>query len=117
MGRFSGKLMDHFSRPRNLGRLELPDRVGTSGVPNQGPFTRLELAVDDGVIIAARFQTHGCGPAIACGSALTELLIGCSLVEAGALTPESVVEALDYIPEDKRHCADAAIAALADALK
>jgi NifU-like protein involved in Fe-S cluster formation len=115
--RFSAKLMDHFNSPRNAGRLEAPDLVGVAGVPNQGPFTRLEMSVRDGVILAARFQTHGCGPAIACGSALTELLVGRSLAEARDLKAESIVEALDGVPDDKRHCADTAVAALADALK
>src|SRR5262245_39726253 len=116
MSRFSAKLMEHFSAPRNSGRLDAPDRVGLSGSPNGGPFTGLELRVSDGVITAAGFQAHGCGPAIACGSALTELVIGRSLDGAAALTPAELVAALDGLPDDKRHCAEAAIAALRDAL-
>ena len=117
MPRFSEKLMDHFSSPRNSGRLEGPDRVGESGTPNRGPFTRLELRIRDGIVVEARFQSHGCGPTIACGSALTELVIGRSLAEARALTPDNLVTALDGLPGDKLHCADTAIAALRDALK
>ena len=117
MGRFSAKLMEHFSAPRNSGRLDVPDRVGGSGTPGQGPFTRLELRVADGLITAARFQTHGCGPSIACGSVLTELIIGRSLSDAAGLTADDIVSALDGLPDDKRHCADAALAALRDALK
>jgi nitrogen fixation protein NifU and related proteins len=115
--RYSEKLMDHFSFPRNSGRLEGPDRVGLAGTPHQGPFTRIELQLRDGVIVAARFQSHGCGSTIACGSVLTELIIGKPIEIARGLTAQQLVEALDGIPDDKRHCADAAIVALRDALK
>jgi nitrogen fixation protein NifU and related proteins len=117
MPRFSEKLMEHFSAPRNSGRLAAPDRIGLAGTPNHGPFMRLELRIVDGRIVEARFQTHGCGPSIACGSALTELVIGRTLAEAQQLSPENLVAALDGLPDDKRHCADTAIAALRSALK
>jgi nitrogen fixation NifU-like protein len=109
--------MDHFSTPRNAGRLNAPDRVGLAGSPSQGPFTRLEIRIRDGRIIEARFQTHGCGPSIACGSVLTELVVGRTVDEARLLTAHDIIMALDGIPDDKRHCADTAISALRDALK
>jgi NifU-like protein involved in Fe-S cluster formation len=109
--------MDHFSAPRNAGRLDTPDRVGVAGTPHQGPFTRLELRLRDGVIVEARFQTHGCGPSIACGSALTELVVGRPVADARELTVDDLIAALDGVPDDKRHCADRAVAALRDALK
>ena len=117
MPKFSPKLMEHFLAPRNQGRLESADRTGISGVPHQGPFLRLELCLRQGVITEARFQAHGCGPAIACGSILTELITGRSIEEALDLSPRSIIEALDGVPDDKRHCAEAAIAALRNALK
>jgi NifU-like protein involved in Fe-S cluster formation len=117
MPRFSAKLMDHFSAPRNAGRLDAPDRIGVAGTPHKGPFTRLELRVREGVIVEARFQTHGCGPSIACGSVLTELVLGRATADACTLTAEEVIAALDGIPDDKRHCAEMAVAALRDALK
>ena len=117
MPRFSAKLMDHFSAPRNGGRLDAPDRVGVAGTPPQGPFMRLELRVRDGIITDARFQTYGCGPAIASGSALTELVIGRPAADARTVTADQLIAALDGIPDDKRHCADMAIVALRDALK
>jgi nitrogen fixation NifU-like protein len=117
MPKFSPKLMEHFLAPRNQGRLESADRTGISGVPHQGPFLRLELRLHEGVIAEARFQAHGCGPAIACGSVLTELITGRRIEEALGLDPRSIIEALDGLPDDKLHCAEAAIAALRDALK
>ena len=117
MPRFSAKLMDHFNAPRNAGRLDAADRVGVAGTPHHGPFTRLELCLRDGVIVETRFQTHGCGPSIACGSVLTELVLGRATVDARDLTADELIAALDGLPDDKRHCADMAIAALRDALK
>jgi nitrogen fixation NifU-like protein len=77
---------------------------------------RLELQLRDDRIVDARFQSHGCGSAIACGSMLTELIIGRSVAEARDLTSDQLAAALDGIPDDKRHCAEAAILALHDAL-
>jgi NifU-like protein involved in Fe-S cluster formation len=88
-----------------------------SGTPQHGPFLTLDLQIRDDVITDARFQTYGCGPAIACGSVLTVLIIGRSIAEARSLTAEHLIKALDGLPDDKRHCADLAIGALRDALK
>jgi len=117
MPRFSEKLMEHFTSPRNSGRLDVPDRVGLAGIPNRGPFMRLDLRLLEGRIVEARYQTHGCGPSIACGSVLTELILGRSIEEARMLTAADLSDALDGLPDDKRHCADTAILALHDALK
>jgi len=117
MPRYSAKLMDHFQAPRNHGRLDAPDRVGVSGTPGVGHFTKLEMRLKDGIIMQCRFQTHGCGTAIACGSALTELVIGRAIPDALAVTPEQLMMSLDGVPDDKRHCVKAAIAALHDAFK
>jgi NifU-like protein involved in Fe-S cluster formation len=116
MPRFSVKLMDHFSKPRNSGRLAEPDRVGVAGTPHRGPFLRLEVRLRDDVVVEARFQTHGCGPSIACGSVLTELVIGRIISDARSVTVADLIATLDGIPDDKRHCAELAIAALRDAL-
>ena len=116
MPKFSAKLMEHFAAPRHQGRLATPDRTGMAGVPHQGPFLLLDLHLHDDVITDAAFQAHGCGPAIACGSVLTELIIGRSAAEARSLTAQDLADALDGLPDDKRHCADAAITALKNAL-
>jgi nitrogen fixation NifU-like protein len=117
MARFSEALMAHFSAPRNSGRLAAPDRRGVAGNPTSAPFLTLDLQLWDSQIADARFQTYGCGPAIACGSMLTVLIIGRSIAEARSLTAEDLIKALDGLPDDKRHCADLAINALRAALK
>jgi NifU-like protein involved in Fe-S cluster formation len=88
-----------------------------AGAPNRGPFLILDLLIRGDIISDARFQTYGCGPAIACGSMLTVLIIGRSIAEARSLSAAHLVKALDGLPDDKRHCADLAISALRDALK
>ena len=116
MGRYSETLMDHFTSPRNGGVLESPDRIGQAGVPGQGPFLILTLRLDGDRVAEARFKTYGCGPTIACGSMLTELVAGRTLGECRALTAEDLIAALDGVPPDKRHGPALAIAALREAL-
>jgi nitrogen fixation protein NifU and related proteins len=103
MGQFSEILMDHFNSPRNSGRMETPDRVGIAGTPGRGPYVALYLRLAGDVISEARFQTHGCGVSIACGSMLTEMIIGHAANECLELTPERLSEALDGVPGTKLH--------------
>ncbi len=116
MSRFSETLMDHFAAPRNVGTMDNPDRIGQAGTLGQGPFMTLYLRLDGDRICDARYRTMGCGVSIASGSALTELIIGRSILECIALTPDSVAEALDGVPPDKAHGPVLAITALRDAL-
>jgi len=113
---YSPTLMEHFSNPRNVGELEAPDYVGQAGEPGSGPFMVLHLAVDGERVTAARFQTYGCGPAIAAGSFLTEHIIGRSRMYCASLGTEDIVDGLGGMPEDKLHCAQLAIDALREAL-
>ena len=76
MPRFSDTVMAHFEAPSNRGRLEQPDGVGLVGTPGAGPFFLLGLSVAGGRVTAARFECHGCGAFVACGSVLTELVVG-----------------------------------------
>jgi nitrogen fixation protein NifU and related proteins len=117
MGKYSDMLMDHFTAPRNSGRLESPDVTGHAGTPGRGPFLILYLRIAGNDVVAAKFHTFGCGPTIACGSVLTELIIGKSLANCAELTADTLIEMLDGVPADKRHCPALAIAALRDALK
>jgi nitrogen fixation protein NifU and related proteins len=117
MGRYSETLMDHFLSPRHTGTMEAPDIVGHVGTIGQGPFMVLYLRIQNDRVSDAKFQTYGCGPTIASGSMLTELIIGQSVHDCLALTPEQLAEALDGIPAEKQHCPALAIAALRDALK
>jgi nitrogen fixation NifU-like protein len=117
MGQYSDTLMDHFTAPRNSGPLPAPDATGHAGTPGRGPFLILYLRIEDARIAAARFQTYGCGPTIACGSMLTELITGRTVAHCLQLTAETLIEALDGVPPEKHHSPALAIAALRDALK
>ena len=117
MGRFSDTLMDHFTAPRNSGVLESPDATGHAGTLGRGPFLVIYLRIEGNRVVAARFQTYGCGTTIACGSILTELVAGRSIADCLDLTTETLIQALDGVPADKLHSPALAIAALRDALK
>jgi nitrogen fixation protein NifU and related proteins len=117
MGTYSDTLMDHFTTPRNSGALESPDVTGHAGSPGRGPFLILYLRLKGNQVLAAKFQTYGCGPTIACGSILTEMITGRSIDQCLELTAQAVIDALDGVPPDKLHSPALAIAALRDALK
>jgi nitrogen fixation protein NifU and related proteins len=116
MAKYSETMMDHVLSPRNGGVVEHPDLTGHSGTPGRGAFLILFLRVEDGRISAAKYHTVGCGPTIACGSMLSELVLGRSIAECSELTAEDLIEALDGVPPDKLHCPALAIGALRDAL-
>jgi nitrogen fixation NifU-like protein len=116
MAKFSETLTEHVMSPRNSGAMENPDITGHAGAPGRGAFMILYLEVTDDRITAAKYHTVGCGPTIASGSMLTELIIGKPVAECRNLTAEHLIEALDGIPPDKLHCPALAIAALHDAL-
>lgn len=116
MPRFSATVMDHFQSPRNQGRLEAPNLVGVAGVPGRGPYLVLHLGLNEDRITDAGFQCHGCGATIASGSMLTELVLGRTVAEAQAFDAATVLDALDGLPADKRHCAGLAVNALRQAL-
>lgn len=116
MPKYSPTLMDHFLSPRNSGRLESPDLVGREGQPDKAPFMVLHLRLDDDVVVEAKFQTFGCGPAIAAGSVFTEMIAGRTIEECCAMDAGAVVAALGGMPADKRWCARLPIGAFQDAL-
>ena len=116
MGKYSETLMEHFASPRNVGRLDGADRIGRAGTLGRGPFMVLYLRLSDGIVTEARYQSHGCGTTIASGSVLTELILGKTVEECRALSPEAVRETLDGVPPDKLHCPALAVAALRSAL-
>src|SRR5437763_13373681 len=93
MGKYSDILMDHFTAPRNSGPLEAPDATGHAGTPGRGPFLILYLRIEDARVVAAKFQTYGCGPTIACGSMLTELIQGRTVAQCLQLTMQTVIDA------------------------
>jgi nitrogen fixation NifU-like protein len=113
--------MDHFMNPRNVGEMENPDGVGQVGNPVCGDIMKMYIKVKDNVITDIKFQTFGCGAAIATSSMATELIKGKTLDEALKLTNQAVAEALDGLPKIKMHCSvlaeEAVQAAIDDYLK
>jgi nitrogen fixation NifU-like protein len=116
VGKYSETLMDHVMAPRNGGVMEIPDLTGHAGAPGRGPFLILYLKFQDERVAEAKYHTYGCGPTIAAGSMLTELIAGRTITECRELTVEKLIAALDGVPPDKLHCPGLAIAALRDAL-
>ncbi len=117
---YSEKVMEHIRNPRNIGEIEDADGVGEVGNPICGDMMRLYIKVKDDRIVDAKFQTFGCGAAIAVSSMLTELVIGKTLLEAIRISNRAVAEALDGLPPVKMHCSalgeDALHAAIRDYL-
>jgi NifU-like protein involved in Fe-S cluster formation len=113
---YAEALSDHFHHPRNVGKLEGADTVGTAGVPYCGPFMVLSLRVFGGRIADAKFQTYGCPVAIACGSFVAESVVGMAVSDALQLTAQDVSEGLGGVPLGKEHCPRLAVDALRDAV-
>ena len=101
---YSEKVMDHFANPRNVG--EIPDASGSGTVGNAkcGDIMKMDIKVENGVIVDVKFKTFGCGAAIATSSMATEMVKGKTIEEALALTNKAVAEALDGLPPVKMHC-------------
>ncbi|MFA6171416.1 MAG: Fe-S cluster assembly scaffold protein NifU [Patescibacteria group bacterium] len=110
---YSKKLIDHFTNPRNQGKMDNPSSVGVVGNPVCGDLMKLYLDVKDGVINDIKFETLGCASAIATSSMVTELAKGKTLDEAERITRNDVADALEGLPPIKMHCSNLA----ADALK
>ena len=101
---YSEKVMDHFRNPRNLGTIEDADAVGEVGNAKCGDIMKMYLKIDDGIITDAKFNTFGCGSAIATSPMATEMIKGKPVEEALKLSNKAVVEALDGLPAHKTHC-------------
>ena len=119
---YSGKVMDHFTNPRNVGEIDDAQGVGVVGNAKCGDIMKIYLEIDENDIITdCKFKTFGCGAAIATSSMATELIKGKSVKEALALTNSAVVEALDGLPPVKVHCSvlaeEAVRSAIADYYK
>lgn len=114
---YNPTVMDHFLNPRNTGEVAAPTHVGQVTNPVCGDMMKLTLRVEEGVIREARAKTFGCAAAIACSSALTEMIQGRRVDEARKLTNLAVVERLGGLPDNKIRCSLAAEEAIREALK
>ena len=114
---YSEKVMDHFQHPRNVGKIDDADGVGEVGNAKCGDIMKMYLKVDDGVITDVKFNTFGCGSAIATSSMATEMIKGKTIEEALTLSNKAVVEALDGLPANKIHCSVLAEQAVKAAVK
>ncbi|MBP5273975.1 MAG: Fe-S cluster assembly scaffold protein NifU [Abditibacteriota bacterium] len=102
--KYSSKVMEHFTNPRNVGEIEDADGVGTVGNPVCGDIMKMFIKVENGVISDVKFKTFGCGAAIATSSMSTEMIKGKTIEEALKLTNAAVAEALGGLPKVKMHC-------------
>ena len=117
MALYSDKVMDHFQNPRNVGKMDDADGIGEVGNAKCGDIMRMYIKVEDGVITDCKFNTFGCGSAIATSSMATELIKGKPVEEALELSNQAVVEALDGLPHQKIHCSVLAEEAVRAAVK
>ncbi|MBR5932249.1 MAG: Fe-S cluster assembly scaffold protein NifU [Lachnospiraceae bacterium] len=117
MALYSEKVMDHFRNPRNVGVIEDADGIGEVGNAKCGDIMKMYLKIEDGIIVDVKFETFGCGSAIASSSMATELIKGQPVSEAMKLTNKAVAEALDGLPDYKMHCSVLAEEAIQSALK
>ena len=117
MALYSEKVMDHFMHPRNVGVIEDASGVGQVGNAKCGDIMKIYLKIENDIIEDVKFETFGCGSAIASSSMATEMIKGKSIQDALALTNKAVCEALDGLPAQKVHCSVLAEEAIKSALK
>jgi nitrogen fixation NifU-like protein len=114
---YSDKVMDHFSNPRNVGVIPDADGVGQVGNPVCGDMMSFYIKVKDGRLADIKFQTFGCGAAIAVSSIVSEMAMGKTLEEAEAITNDKVAEELGGLPKNKLHCSNLGADALHKAIE
>jgi nitrogen fixation NifU-like protein len=116
MALYSEKVMDHFRNPRNVGVIEDANGIGEAGNAKCGDIMKMYLKIEDDVVQDVKFETFGCGSAIASSSMATELIKGKPVSEVAQLTNKAVAEALDGLPAYKMHCSVLAEEAIQSAL-
>lgn len=117
MWEYSDKVKEHFKNPKNVGSIENADAIGEAGALSCGDKLKLYLKIENNIITDAKFQTFGCGSAVAASSVLTQMLIGKTLEEARKITNKQIADELDGLPPEKMHCSVMGREALEDALK
>ena len=114
---YTGKVMDHFSNPRNVGELTDACGKGEVGNPVCGDVMQITIKVEEDLITDIKFKTFGCGAAIATSSMVTEMAKGKTLEEALQITNEMVADELGGLPPQKMHCSNLAADALRQAIE
>ena len=117
MALYSEKVMDHFRNPRNVGVIEDANGIGEVGNAKCGEIMKMYLKIEDDIVQDVKFETFGCGSAIASSSMATELIKGQPVSEVKKLTNKAVAEALDGLPDYKMHCSVLAEEAIQSALE
>ena len=117
MALYTETVMDHFMHPRNVGEIENPDGVGQVGNAKCGDIMKMYLKIKNNIIEDVKFETFGCGSAIASSSMATELIRGKTIEDALAVTNKQVVDALGGLPAHKLHCSVLAEEAIKAAVK
>ena len=117
MALYSEKVMDHFRNPRNVGVIEDANGIGEVGNAKCGDIMKMYLKIENDIVTDVKFETFGCGSAIASSSMATEMIKGKPLSEVRELTNKAVAEALDGLPAYKMHCSVLAEEAIKSALE
>ena len=115
--KYSDKVMDHFSNPRNMGEVENANAVGQVGNAKCGDIMKISMRIENDIIEDVKFKTFGCGAAVATSSMATELVKGKKIEDALKLTNKAVMEALDGLPPVKIHCSVLAEEAIASCIQ
>lgn len=113
---YSEKVMDHFFNPRNVGVIDDANAIGQVGNPVCGDIMKMYMKIENNVIVDVKFQTFGCGAAVATSSMVTELIKGKTIDEALEITNKQVADALDGLPPVKMHCSNLAESAVKSAI-